>query len=68
MAENKVKKPSKVKEFFKGVKSEFKKIVWPSFHTVVNNTGVVIAVSVIVAVIVLLLDWGFGTGAKALLG
>ncbi|MBR3942772.1 MAG: preprotein translocase subunit SecE [Clostridia bacterium] len=67
MAENKVKKPSKVKEFFKGVKGEFKKIVWPSFHTVVNNTGVVIAVSIIVAVIVYLLDLGFGFGASKIL-
>ncbi|MBQ2967188.1 MAG: preprotein translocase subunit SecE [Clostridia bacterium] len=67
MAENKTKK-LKVKDFFKGVKSEFKKIVWPSFHTVVNNTGVVIAVSVIIGVVVFLLDLGFGAGVRALLG
>ena len=67
MAENKVKK-NKAKEFFKGVKSEFKKIVWPSFHTVANNTGVVIAVSVIIGLVVFLLDLGFGAGVKALLG
>ena len=67
MAENKVKK-NKVKDFFKGVKSEFKKIVWPSFHTVANNTGVVIAVSVIIGIIVFVLDLGFEAVLKALVG
>ena len=67
MAENKVKN-NKVKDFFKGVKSEFKKIVWPSFHTVANNTGVVIAVSVIIGVVVILLDMGFEAALKALVG
>ena len=53
MAENTVKKAGKAKEFFKGIKSEFKKIVWPSFRTIVNNTGVVITVTILIGVIIL---------------
>lgn len=55
------------REFFKGVKGEFKKIVWPSVKTITNNTGVVIAVSLIIGVIVFILDWLFGTGLQLFL-
>lgn len=37
-----VKKPNKVVKYFKDLKSEFKKVVWPSKKTVVNNTSVVL--------------------------
>ena len=37
-----VKKPNKVVKYFKDHKSEFKKVVWPSKKTVVNNTSVVL--------------------------
>lgn len=62
------KRTAKIKEFFKGVKSEFKKIIWPSFRTVANNTGVVIAVSLLIGVIVFVLDFAFTTGFKAIFG
>ncbi len=54
------KKTSKVKEFFKGVKGEFKKIVWPSFSTVVKNTAVVVVFCVVIGVLVWVLDLLFG--------
>ncbi|MBQ7039593.1 MAG: preprotein translocase subunit SecE [Clostridia bacterium] len=66
MAENTVKKTGKVKEFFKGVKSEFKKIVWPNFRTVRNNTAVVIAVTLVIGIVVYLLDLLFTKGFLAI--
>ena len=68
MAENTVKKTGKMKEFFKAVKSEFKKIVWPSFRTIVNNTGVVIAVTLIIGIIIYILDLLFTKGFLAIFG
>lgn len=41
------KKPNKVAKYFKDLRGEFKKVVWPSRKTVVNNTGVVLATMVI---------------------
>lgn len=53
------KKPNKVAKWFKDLKSEFKKVVWPSKKTVVDNTSVVLAVVVFSAVLIGLLDAGF---------
>ena len=55
MAEG-VKKTSRVKDFFKATKGEFKKIVWPNFKTVTKNTSTVIAYVVIIGVLVFVLD------------
>lgn len=53
------KQPNKVAKWFKDLKIEFKKVVWPTKETVVNNTAVVLAVVVASAIIVGLLDTGF---------
>jgi len=53
------KKPGKIRKWFKDLKIEFKKVVWPSKKTVVNNTSVVVGVIVLSAVIVGSLDEGF---------
>ena len=53
------KKPGKVSKWFRDLKSEFKKVVWPSKKTVINNTSVVVAVVVFSAVVIGLLDAGF---------
>ncbi len=55
------KKPGKVAKWFKDLRSEFKKVVWPSRQTVVNNTSVVLAVVVLAACLVGALDAGFLT-------
>ncbi len=68
MADNTVKKAGKAREFFKGIKSEFKKIVWPSFKTITNNTGVVIAVTIVIGLIIFVLDWAFSAGFMAIFG
>jgi preprotein translocase subunit SecE len=53
------KQPNKVAKWFKDLKIEFKKVVWPSKKTVINNTSVVLAVVAASAIIVGLLDAGF---------
>ncbi len=49
-SEQKVKKSS----FLKGVRSEFKKIVWPSKADTVKYTALVIGISIVVSLII----WG----------
>ncbi len=53
------KQPNKVAKWFKELKIEFKKVVWPTKKTVINNTGIVLAVVAASAVLVGLLDSGF---------
>ena len=57
---NKTNKTSKEKKekksFFKDFKAELKKVSWPTFKQLVNNTSAVIAIVLIVTVIVFVLD------------
>ena len=53
------KKPGKIRKWFKDLRVEFKKVVWPTKKTVVNNTSVVVGVIVLSAIVVGLLDEGF---------
>ena len=70
--ENKPKKPAnekkkgKIKEAWRGFKSEVKKVVWPSWKQVLKNTGIVLAVILVCAIIIGALDYAFGTGIAAL--
>ena len=51
------KQPEKKKNsFFKGVKAEFKKIVWPSKDTVAKETGAVIFFGVVLGVLIAIID------------
>lgn len=53
------KKPNifkRIARYFRDLRSEFKKIVWPSKKQVLNNTLVVIAVVVIVGAFIAGLD------------
>ncbi len=50
----KTKKPNKFIKFFKDLKSEIKKVVWPSKQTVWKNTGVVIVAMIVSGIFV----WG----------
>lgn len=56
----KKKQPGKVAKWFKDLKVEFKKVVWPSKKAVTTNTSVVIGVIIMSAVLIGLLDAGFG--------
>jgi preprotein translocase subunit SecE len=58
------KKPgffSRVVKWFRELKSEAKKVVWPNGKQVVKNTIVVIVVAVAVCVLVTVLDVVFGS-------
>ena len=55
------KKENKLVKYFKGVKSEFKKITWPTLKQITNNTGTVIAAVIVVGVFIFVLDWAFGS-------
>ena len=54
-------------KWFRGMKSELKKVVWPTWSQVLNNTLVVIVVSVIFAIILGVIDTLAGKGITALL-
>ena len=62
----KEKKKGKMKEAWRGFKSELKKIVWSSKNDVKKNTIVVVVAVIAIAVVVGLLDFAFGKGIVAL--
>ncbi len=71
MAEAKAKKPNvfkRIGKFFSDLISEMKKIVWPSRKQTVNNTLAVLAIVVIAAVVIVVLDLAFGWVLELLLG
>lgn len=51
---------ARLKKWFREMKSELKKVVWPSGKQVLNNSLIVVACVVIVGLIVGLLDFGAG--------
>lgn len=61
------KRPNRVVKYFKDLKSEFKKVVWPSKKTVINNTGAVLAAMVVSGVAIWGLDTAFAYLLKGLL-
>ena len=46
------------RNFFKGVKSEFKKITWPTKDDVLKQTLVVTVITVVVAALIAAIDLG----------
>ena len=49
---------SKLSVFWKGVKAEFKKIIWPDRDTLVKQLVAVLCVTVITAVLIAVIDFG----------
>ncbi len=77
MADNKKtdKKPKffvriwkRTNKFFREMRAELKKVVWPSFKQVVNNTGVVIATVLVVGAIISLFSVAATQGVSLLVG
>ncbi len=62
----KEKKKGRIKEAWRGFKSEIKKIVWPSWKQVLKNTFVVLVIVLICAVAIAALDYAFSGGIRAL--
>lgn len=48
--------------------SELKKVSWPSFATVVKNTGIVLAVVIFFTLIIGVADFGLSEALRALTG
>ena len=50
----------RIAKYFRDLRGEFKKINWPTFSTVVRNTGVTLAMCAVLGVIICLIDFGLG--------
>ena len=64
--EKKEKKKKEKKEFWRGFRSEAKKIVWPTWKQVLKNAGIVLAIVIVCAIMISALDYVFGRGIPAL--
>ena len=53
------RKSGKMSDFLKGVKAEFKKIVWPNKDDIVKQTIAVISSSIVLGIIISILDFIF---------
>ena len=62
-----VRKFGAIGKFFRDTKGEFKKIVWPTFPSVMKNTGVTLAMCALTAVIIIVVDLGLGQLVNLLL-
>ena len=51
-------KQSGIGAFFKGVRTEFGKIIWPSRETMVKQLLAVVCVTVIVGLLIVAIDFG----------
>ncbi len=60
-------KTEKSVKFLRDLKGEFKKITWPTFPSVVRNTGVTLALCAIFGLIICLIDLGLGQLIQLLL-
>ena len=60
-AKKKAKKKSKIVKWFRDMKSELKKVTWPTKKQIINNTLVVLAVEVAAAIVL----WVFDTLGSA---
>ncbi len=63
----KTKKPNKVAQYFRDLKAELKKVVWPTKAQVINNTGVVLATMLVLGLFVGGLDAIFSAALKFLM-
>lgn len=52
--------------FFKGVKSEFKKISWPDRQSTLKQSIAVVVISVVMGVLIAVLDYVFQYGVNFL--
>ncbi|BDF35519.1 MULTISPECIES: preprotein translocase subunit SecE [Lachnospiraceae] len=62
MAEQKTQK----KSWFKGLKAEFRKIIWPDKMTLAKQTAAVVSVSVVLGIIIAVIDFLVQNGVDLL--
>ena len=58
----------KIKKFFRELRSELKKVVWPTPQQVLKNAAIVCGCVLVVGVFIWLFDFVAGIGIGALLG
>ena len=64
----KEKKKGRIRDAWKGFKSEVKKVVWPSGKQVLKGTAVVLLIVAIGVLVLGGLDWTFNKGMEGLIG
>ncbi len=57
---------SKIKNWFIDAKAEFKKVVWPTFSKIKQNTVIVIIFVILIGLLIAALDFGFTWGYNKL--
>ena len=61
-------KKAKKTNWFKQMKAEFDRIIWPAKGRVAKETAVVVICAVIIGIVVAVLDMGLQYGIQALVG
>lgn len=61
------KKENAALKYFRGVKSELKKVTWPSFKQVCKNTWTVIVCVIVIGLFIFILDTIFNFGLQSFL-
>lgn len=67
MTERKEGLGTRLNRWFREMKSELKKVVWPTWEQVVKNTSVVIVMVVVIGAFIWLVDWLMTLGVGSLL-
>lgn len=61
------KSGAKAQKYWRDMKGEYRKIVWPTFKSVVNNTAITLAVCALVAAFIVAVDYGLSALVNLLL-
>lgn len=61
------KKKGGIKKWFKDLRAEFKKVVWPTKKQIFNNTGIVLAAMAVMGVFIWAVDLGLSQLLKFIL-
>ena len=56
------------KSFFKGLKAEYRKIIWPSRQTVAKESGAVLVITIVLGAIIVGVDILSNFGLSKILG
>ena len=59
-------KKTQKKSWFKGLKAEFRKIIWPDKMTLAKQTAAVVSVSVVLGIIIAVIDFIVQNGVDLL--
>lgn len=56
------------KSWFKGLKSEFKKIIWPDKESLAKQSFAVVVITVVLGIVIALVDLAINFGIERILG